>query len=109
MQRASTVSNRVRWRKRSLSRKRPCRFFENVEWSGTRASRPSRPEPAVREVQMDFLAQPSLRPNAKAVANDQHADHQLGINRRPPGLAVEWRQLPSQLTQSTKRSIDRTT
>ncbi len=40
MQRARTVSNRRR--RRSLSRNRPWRFFENVEWSGTRPSRPSR-------------------------------------------------------------------
>jgi Protein of unknown function (DUF3750) len=39
MQRFSTLSNRRR--NRSLSRKRPCRFFENVEWSGTAPSRPS--------------------------------------------------------------------
>jgi len=40
MQRRSTDSNR--WRKASLWRKRPCRFFEKVEWSGTRCSRSSR-------------------------------------------------------------------
>ena len=40
MQRATTVSNSLR--SRSLSRKRPWRFFENVEWSGTSPSSPSR-------------------------------------------------------------------
>jgi hypothetical protein len=37
---STTVSNR--WRKLSLSRKRPCRFLERLEWPGTLRSRPSR-------------------------------------------------------------------
>jgi len=32
------------------------RFFENVEWSGTEPSSPSRPKPAVREVQVNLFA-----------------------------------------------------
>ena len=40
MQRWTVVSNTSR--SRSLSRKRPCLFFEKVEWSGTRPSSPSR-------------------------------------------------------------------
>src|ERR1700745_4329946 len=40
IQRSTTVSNR--WRSKLLSRKRPCRFLEKVEWSGTLPSRPSR-------------------------------------------------------------------
>jgi len=40
MQRATVDSNSLR--SRSLSRKRPCRFLEKVEWSGTAPSRPSR-------------------------------------------------------------------
>jgi len=40
MQRSTTVSNK--WRSRSLSRKRPWRVLEKVEWSGTPPSRPSR-------------------------------------------------------------------
>src|SRR5271163_2852838 len=40
MQRRTVVSNTLR--NRSLSRKRPCRFFEKVEWSGTEPSSPSR-------------------------------------------------------------------
>src|SRR5580704_5018751 len=40
MQRRTVVSNTLR--SRSLSRKRPCRFFEKVEWSGTAPSSPRR-------------------------------------------------------------------
>ena len=40
MQRRSTLSNT--WRNASLSRKRPCRFLEKVEWSGTASSRSRR-------------------------------------------------------------------
>src|ERR1700732_4497793 len=38
-------------------------------------------EPAIGEVQLDLLAQPPLKANAVAVANDQHPDHQLGVDR----------------------------
>ena len=37
---------------------------------------------------MDLLAQPPFRANAEAIANNQHPDHQLRIDRRPPDLAV---------------------
>src|SRR5262249_3583426 len=50
-------------------------------------------EPAIGQVQVDFLAQPPFRANAKAVAHDQHADQQLGINRRPPRFTVVGRQV----------------
>ena len=48
---------------------------------------------------MHFLAQPPLRADAEAVADDQHPDHQLGIDRGPPGVAVERREVPSQIAQ----------
>jgi hypothetical protein len=38
-------------------------------------------EPAVRKVQRHFLTQPALMSNAVAVADQEHPDHQLGINR----------------------------
>jgi hypothetical protein len=37
---------------------------------------------------MDLLAQPTLRTNAEAVADDEHPDHQLRINRGPPNVAI---------------------
>ncbi len=50
-------------------------------------------KPAVGQVQVDLLAQPPLRADAEAVADDQHPDQQLRIDRRPSHLAVERRQL----------------
>src|SRR5215216_1943903 len=46
-------------------------------------------KPAVRQVEVHLLAQPPLRADAKAVADDQHPDQQLRVDRRPPHLAVE--------------------
>ena len=46
-------------------------------------------EPAIRQVQMHLLAQPTLGPDAKAIADQQHADQQFGIDRWPPRVAVE--------------------
>ena len=37
---------------------------------------------------MDLLAQPTFRANAKAIADNEHPDHQLGIDRRATRLAV---------------------
>lgn len=45
-------------------------------------------EPAIGQIQVYFFAQPALGANAKAVANDQHTDHQLRINRWPAGVTV---------------------
>jgi hypothetical protein len=50
-------------------------------------------------MQFDFLAQLPLKPDAVAVAHDQHPDHQLGIDRRPTDLTVERRHLVAQLSQ----------
>src|SRR5437899_4007682 len=92
MQRRTTVSNSSR--SRSASRKRPWRVLEKVEWSGTYlAVEPQPAEPAIRQVQMDLFAQPPFRADAGAVADDQHADQQLGIDRRSSCLTVEGRQV----------------
>jgi hypothetical protein len=56
-------------------------------------------KPAVREIEVHLLAKPPLRPDAVAIANEQHADHQLGINRGPPSMAVERRELVTQAAQ----------
>src|ERR1700688_4254695 len=56
-------------------------------------------EPAIGEVQLDLLAQPPFKANAVAVANDQHPDHQLGVDRWSADLAVERHQLLAKLTQ----------
>jgi hypothetical protein len=46
-------------------------------------------EPAVGKVQGHFLAQPALMTNAIAVTDQEHTDHQLGINRGPADVAVK--------------------
>jgi hypothetical protein len=56
---------------------------------------------------MDLVAQAALRPNAHAVADDQHADHQLWINRWPSHHAVKWPQVLANAGQVDK-PIDRT-
>src|SRR5271166_3079064 len=50
-------------------------------------------EPAISQIEVDLVAQLPLRANAEAVADDQHADHQLGIDRRATRLAVVWLQM----------------
>ena len=67
---------------------------------------PEPAEPAIGQVQMHLLAEASLRADAEAVADDQHPDHQLGIDRRAPHGAVEWRQLPPHLRQIDE-AVDR--
>src|SRR5712671_1598859 len=49
-------------------------------------------EPTVGKVQRDFLAKPPLGPDAEAVADDQHPEHQFRIDRGPAGMAVKWRE-----------------
>jgi hypothetical protein len=39
-------------------------------------------EPAIDQVQLDLFAQPAFGADAEAITNDQHADHQLGIDHR---------------------------
>ena len=56
-------------------------------------------EPAISEVQLDLLAQLPLEANAVAVTDDEHSDHQLGIDRRPADLTVEGLQLLPKLSQ----------
>src|SRR5215831_18132083 len=55
-------------------------------------------EPAIGKVKLHFLAQPALRTDAVAVADNQHPDHELGIDRRPANLAVEGPQLLAKLS-----------
>lgn len=56
-------------------------------------------EPAIGEVQVDLVAQPALGPDPEAVADDQHAHHQLRVDRGPTDLAVERSQVGSQARQ----------
>ena len=45
-------------------------------------------EPAVGQMQFNFLAEAALRENAVAVAHEQHPDHEFGINRRSSDLGI---------------------
>jgi hypothetical protein len=46
-------------------------------------------EPAIGQIEVNLVAEAALGPNAHAVVDDQHADHQLGIDRGPAHLAVK--------------------
>src|SRR6056297_2148672 len=59
-------------------------------------------EPAIREVQMDLFAQPPFRPDAEAIANQQHPDQQFGIDRRAAGMAVETGKMGADAAQIDK-------
>jgi hypothetical protein len=48
---------------------------------------------------VDFVTQPALGADAEAVANDEHAHHQLGIDGGSVGVAVEGSEVATQLAQ----------
>jgi hypothetical protein len=76
------------WRSRSLSRKRPqpvlgeCRVVRDLVVQIELA------KPSIGQMQLDFLGELALRADAVAVADDEHPDHQLGIDRRTADVAV---------------------
>src|SRR5450631_418656 len=45
-------------------------------------------EPAIGQVEVDFVTQPPLRADPVAVTHQKHADHQLGIDRGTSHRAV---------------------
>lgn len=48
---------------------------------------------------MDLFAKPAFRWNSEAVADDQHPDHQLRIDRWAARVAVEGGEVLAQLAQ----------
>jgi hypothetical protein len=56
-------------------------------------------KPAIGKVKFKFFAQPPLEADAVAIADDQHPDHKLGINRSPANVAIEGRELLAKLNQ----------
>jgi len=56
-------------------------------------------EPAVGQIEVNLFAQPSLRANAEAVTHDEHPHHQFRIDRRPPRVTVERREVRAQIAQ----------
>ena len=37
-------------------------------------------EPAIGQIEMNLVAEPTLGPDAEAVVDDQHPDHQIGVD-----------------------------
>lgn len=56
-------------------------------------------EPAVGQIEVNLFAQPSLGPNAEAVADDQHSNHQLRIDRGAACVTVEGREVLAQFAE----------
>jgi DNA invertase Pin-like site-specific DNA recombinase len=50
-------------------------------------------KPAIGKIEMHLLAKPPFRPDAIAIADQQHAGHEFRIDRGPASMAVERRQL----------------
>jgi len=46
-------------------------------------------KPPIRQMDMDLFAEPPLGPHAHAIAQQQHADHEFGIDRRAAARPVE--------------------
>jgi len=56
---------------------------------------------------LNLLAQSPLRADAKAITDDQHADHELRVDRGTTGVAVERREVLAQLAE-VEEAIDAT-
>ncbi len=56
-------------------------------------------EPTISKVHVDFITQPSLRPYAHDVTDQQHPDHQFRINRRTSDVAVKWSKVIADVTK----------
>jgi hypothetical protein len=63
-------------------------------------------KPAVGQIEVDFVTEAPFRSDTEAIADQKHPDHQLRIDRGPPDVAVERRQLPPQVLK-VDEPIDR--
>jgi hypothetical protein len=61
-------------------------------------------EPAIGQMKLDFLAKLSLGADAVAVADNEHPNHQFGIDRRSANVAVERRKFLAQVGQSPRHN-----
>jgi hypothetical protein len=52
-------------------------------------------KPAIGQVEVDLLSSPALRADGKGITNQQHADHQLRIDRGPSASGIIGGQAPS--------------
>ena len=58
---------------------------------------PEPAEPSVRQIEVDLFAEAPLGADADAATDDQHSDHQFGIDRGATHRAVERREVAAQL------------
>ena len=72
---------------------------------GHRVFKTQAAEPAVGQVEVEFLAKATFRPNAVAVAHDQHAQHQLGVDGRAANRAVVLSKVLAQAAE-VKAAVD---
>jgi len=63
-------------------------------------------EPPVGQIEMYLIAEAPLRSDAEAVTNQEHPDHQLGIDRRSTDATIERGQVSPDLLEVDK-SVDR--
>src|ERR1700722_6530412 len=95
----------VRRRRRALSTQRslnPSERFPPGQPKPTELTTHARlKKPAVRQIEGDLVAQPPFGANAEAVADNEHPDHQLRIDRRATRLAIVRLQ-----TRSNLRKVD---
>ena len=63
------------------------------------ALQPEPAEPAIGQVEMNFLAKAPLRADAEAIADEQNPDHQLRVDRGSAGLAVQGSQMCAEAGQ----------
>jgi hypothetical protein len=57
---------------------------------------------AICQIEMDFLAQAPLGADAKTITDDQHPDHQFGIDRWATNRAVKRRPAPTSTRQARR-------
>ncbi len=73
---------------------------------GHRAVESQAAEPAIRQVEMHLLTQPALGTDAERVTDNQHPDHQLGVDRGSPRLTVVRPQMIADVRQINE-TVDR--
>ena len=59
-------------------------------------------EPTIGEGKLDLPAELALETEAVTIADDEHLEHELGIDRRPAGLPVERLQLLAKVSQHAR-------
>jgi len=64
-------------------------------------------EPAIGQIEMNLVAEPTFGPDAEAVADDQYPDHQIGVGQTDgPSSYRKAREASAPPTDRTNRSIE---